>query len=69
MYPVECIKKCGMTIVRSKEAYHLLNDCPLQFIRCINSDRGCSAQLVRKDLSEHLKVFFYRIFQEFSHFF
>jgi len=54
-YPVSCPNKCtDSKMVRSEIHNHLEKDCPMETIGCLFENSGCTAKVVRKDMTEHI---------------
>uniref|UniRef100_A0A0G4G2P7 RING-type domain-containing protein n=1 Tax=Chromera velia CCMP2878 TaxID=1169474 RepID=A0A0G4G2P7_9ALVE len=54
-FPVECPKKCGVFVARSRVTHHLENDCGEGVTEC--PMLGCAARMKRKDVAHHVRSF------------
>lgn len=53
MYPVECPNDCGSKPFRKNLSNHLDEKCPLAVLDCFFKYAGCTAQVLRRDMSQH----------------
>ena len=54
-FPIYCPKECGSFLQRKKVDSHIENECPLTVIKCDFHHVGCTVELHRKDIPEHLR--------------
>ena len=54
-FPLRCPNQCGSFPQRQDIASLLADECPLKTINCSFFQVGCTAQVPRKDMPEHLK--------------
>ena len=52
--PINCPNDCGAQVKQGELQNHL-QDCPLELVECEFSHAGCTTQLQRKDMSQHLQ--------------
>ncbi len=52
-YPLMCTNECSTTVPRWVMGTHR-NICPLEKVQCTFSEVGCSQELIRKDLNNHI---------------
>ena len=53
LYPLPCPQKCEIMVARKDLPSHQ-NVCPMQQVQCPFKDAGCSENIIRKNMEEHL---------------
>lgn len=54
-YPVPCTQKCGQPIPRDQMGGHIKETCSCTLVECIYTHVGCSEEVARGALDQHLK--------------
>jgi hypothetical protein len=54
-FPIMCDQDCGINVARCKFLHHKLEDCPNSLVACPFANMGCSIQIKRKEIKEHIE--------------